>query len=104
QILSVHLWSTESINEIISSFIFDSSFNCLESLVFYTIESDVVMSVLPKLTYLPRLLSLTIDTWYNLKDLADIYQLIFNLPKLKYIQFTAMESNDYDITISLTIA
>ncbi|CAF3611719.1 unnamed protein product [Rotaria sp. Silwood1] len=62
------------------------------------------MSVLPKLTYLPRLLSLTIDTWYNLKDLADIYQLIFNLPKLKYIQFTAMESNDYDITISLTIA
>ncbi|CAF2519258.1 unnamed protein product [Rotaria sp. Silwood2] len=104
QILSVHLWSTEKTNEIISSFIFDSSFNCLESLVFYTIESDILISVLPKLTYLPRLLSLTIDTWSNLKDLADIYRLIFNLPKLKYIKFTATESNDYDLTISLPIA
>ncbi len=34
------------------------------------------------------------------KDLGDIYQLIFNRPKLKYMKFTAMESNDFDITIS----
>ncbi|CAF1332431.1 unnamed protein product [Rotaria sordida] len=104
QILSIHLWSTENTNEIISSIIFDSSFNYLESLVFYAIELDVLISVLPKLTYLSRLLSLTIDIWSNLKDLADIYRLIFNLPKLKYIKFAATESNDDDITISLPMA
>jgi hypothetical protein len=33
------------------------------------------------------------------KDLGDIYQLIFNRPKLKHMKFTPMESNDFDITI-----
>jgi hypothetical protein len=104
QILSIHLWSSENISQIMSSFIFDSSFNCLESLVFCSIESDKLTSILPKLTCLPRLFSLKIDTWPIKKDLGDIYRLIFNLPKLKYIKYTAMESNEFDITISLPIA
>ncbi|CAF5114504.1 unnamed protein product [Rotaria sp. Silwood1] len=103
QIFSIHLWTSENTNQIISTFTIDSSFNCLESLVFYAIKSDVLVSFLPTLTYLPRLFSLTIETWSNIKDLDNIYRLIFNLPKLKYIKFKAMESND-DITISLPIA
>ncbi|CAF4174433.1 unnamed protein product [Rotaria sordida] len=104
QILSIHLWISENTNQIISSFIFDSSFNCLESLIFYLIEPDILISIVSKLTYLPRLFSLTIDTWPIQNDLGDIYRLIFNLQKLKYIKFKAMESRDSDITISLPIA
>jgi hypothetical protein len=89
----------ENTNQIISSIIIDSSFICLESLVFCSIEPDALIVLLPKLTSLPRLLSLTIDMSSTQKDLGDIYQLIFNRPKLKYMKFTAMESNDFDITI-----
>ena len=52
QILSIHLSSMKNISEMISSIIFDSSFNCLESLMFYTIESNLLISILPTLTCL----------------------------------------------------
>ncbi|CAF1208570.1 unnamed protein product [Rotaria sp. Silwood1] len=102
QIFSIHLWTSENTNQIISTVTIDSSFNCLESLVFYGIKSDVLISLLPTLTCLSRLFLLTIEIWSNIKDLGNIYRLIFNLPKLKYINFRAMESSD-DITISLPI-
>ncbi|CAF1363935.1 unnamed protein product [Rotaria sordida] len=104
QIFSIHLWISENTNQIISSFTIDSSFNCLESLIFDSIEPDILISLLPKLICLPRLFSLIIDTCSIEKDLGDIYRLIFNLPKLKYIKYTAIESNDFDIKISLPIA
>ncbi|CAF4076208.1 unnamed protein product [Rotaria sordida] len=104
QIISIYLWISDNTNQIISLFTIDSSFNCLESLMFNSIEPNVLISVLPKLTCLPRLFSLTIDTWSIQNDLGDIYRLIFNLQKLKYIKFTSTDSNDYDITISLPIA
>ncbi|CAF4419487.1 unnamed protein product, partial [Rotaria sp. Silwood2] len=104
QIYSVHLWISTDDNHIISSFTIDSSFIRLESLVFSPIEPDLLISLLPKLTHLPHLFSLTIDTWYALKDLGNIYQLIFNLPKLKYVKYTATESDDFDVTVSLPIA
>ncbi|CAF3773086.1 unnamed protein product [Rotaria sordida] len=104
QIFSIHLWLSQNTNQIISSLNIDSSFIHLESLVFYSIEPDVLISILPKLTCLPRLFSLIIDPWSIQKDLGNIYRLIFNLPKLTYIKYTAMESNDVDITISLPIA
>ncbi|CAF1407481.1 unnamed protein product [Rotaria sordida] len=104
QIFSIHLWTSKNTNQIISTFTIDSSFNCLESFVFYAIKSDVLISLLPTLTCLPRLFSLTIEIWSNIKDLGNIYRLIFNLPKLKYIKFKAMESSDFNITISLPIA
>ncbi|CAF1337297.1 unnamed protein product [Rotaria sordida] len=104
QIFSIHLWTSENTNQIISTFTIDSSFNCLESFVFYAIKSNVLISLLPTLTCLPRLFSLTIEIWSNIKDLGNIYRLIFNLPKLKYIKFKAMESSDFNITISLPIA
>ncbi|CAF2673102.1 unnamed protein product [Rotaria sp. Silwood2] len=104
QIFSVHLWILPDNNQFISSFTIDSSFIRLESLVFRPIEPDLLISLLPKLIYLPRLFSLTIDTWSALKDLGNIYQLIFNLRKLKYIKYKATESDDFDITVSLSIA
>ncbi|CAF1295527.1 unnamed protein product [Rotaria sordida] len=104
QIFSIHLWTSKNTNQIISTFTIDSSFNCLESFVFYAIKSNVLISLLPTLTCLPRLFSLTIEIWSNIKDLGNIYRLIFNLPKLKYIKFKAMESSDFNITISLPIA
>ncbi|CAF2103335.1 unnamed protein product [Rotaria magnacalcarata] len=104
QLLSLHLWSTENTNQIASSIIFDSSFNSLQSLIFYTIDIDLLTSILPKLTCLPRLFSLAIDTWSHPKNLGDIYRLIFNLPKLKFVRFTATEADNDDVTISLPIA
>ncbi|CAF2851047.1 unnamed protein product, partial [Rotaria sp. Silwood2] len=104
QIFSVHLWILPDNNQFISSFTIDSSFIRLESLVFRPIEPDLLISLLPKLIYLPRLFSLTIDTWSALKDLGNIYQLIFNLRKLKYIKYKATESDNFDITVSLSIA
>jgi hypothetical protein len=91
-------------NEVISSFNIDSSFNCLQSLYFSSIKPDVLNSLLPKLIGLPNFFSLTIDTWNTLNDLINIYRLIFDLPKLKYIRFTAMEPELINVTVSLEIA
>ncbi|CAF1093101.1 unnamed protein product [Rotaria sordida] len=104
QILSIHLWLSENTNQIISLLNIDSSFIRLESLILNSIEPDLLNKLLPTLIYLPRLFSLIIDTWSSQKELGNTYQLIFNLPKLKYIKYTAMESNDVDITITLPIA
>ncbi|CAF4217004.1 unnamed protein product [Rotaria sp. Silwood2] len=103
QIFSIHLWLSENTSQIISSLNIDSSFIRLESLIFNSIEPDLLNTLLSKLICLPRLFSLIIDTWSTQKELGDTYRLIFNLPKLKYIKYTAMESNDIDITISLPI-
>ncbi|CAF0950409.1 unnamed protein product [Adineta steineri] len=73
----------------ISSSDFDSSFNRLESLIFHSIEPDILISVLSKLTHLPRLFSLTINIGNMSADLTDIYRSIFDLPKLKYIRSIA---------------
>ncbi|CAF3732809.1 unnamed protein product [Rotaria sp. Silwood1] len=104
QIFSILLWLSENTNQITSSLNIDSSFIRLESLIFNAIEADLLTTLLPKLICLLRLFSLIINTWSTQKELGDTYRLIFNLPKLKYIKYTAMESNDIDITISLPIA
>ena len=66
-------------------------FIILESLVLGKIELDVLSLLLPKLTCLPRLFSLTIDIWCNWKNFSDVYRLIFNLPKLRYLKFAVIE-------------
>jgi len=103
QIFSIHLSMSEHNSQIISTFPIDSSFNRLESLVLDNIEPDILILLLPKLICLPRLFSLTIDTWYALKELNVIYQLVFALPKLRYTKCSASESEQFDITVSLPI-
>jgi hypothetical protein len=104
QILSIHLWTSKNLDKILPSFLIDSSFTCLESLVFHSIESDLLPLILPKLSYLPRLLSLTINSCAHQKDFTDIYQSILKLSKLKYFNFTEMDYDESDITISLPMA
>jgi len=79
----------------------DSSFNHLESLVFYSIEPYMLSSFLAKLVDLPRLFSLTIDTQKSLNNLTDVYRFIFNLSKLKYLRLFAMDPKHTGLTISL---
>jgi hypothetical protein len=104
QILSINLWALEDMDEIISSITFDSSFNSLESLIFNTMEPDVLNSLLQKLSSLPRLFSLTIDAWSSQKHLGDVYRLLFNLPKLRYLKYNGLECDDSNVTISLPVA
>ena len=42
--------------------------------------------------------------WSNQKDSTDVYRLIFNLPKLKYLKNTSMDSDDTDVCITLPMA
>ncbi|CAF5059390.1 unnamed protein product [Rotaria sp. Silwood1] len=104
QIFSIHLTLSTHINQIISSLNIDSSFNRLESLVFSSIEPNILTLLFPKLIRLPCLFSLTIDTRQTLKDLSNIYEFIFDLPKLKYVKFSAGVPEDINVTVSLPIA
>ncbi|CAF5018528.1 unnamed protein product [Rotaria sp. Silwood1] len=100
QIYSLHLWILQN-EHFFSSFPIDSSLDHLESLALTRIKLTTLSSLLSNLTYLPRLFSLTIDAWRTLKDLSDVYRLIFTLPKLKYIKCIA---EDLKRSISLPFA
>jgi hypothetical protein len=88
-------------NHFFSSFIIDSSFDHLESLTLIRLDPTIHSSLISNLTSLPRLFSLTINAWYSYKDLNDVYQLFFTLPKLKYAKCSA--END-GVPTSLSIA
>jgi hypothetical protein len=97
QIHSIDLSMSSDMNE---SFIFDSSFNHLESLVLWRFQPDKLMLILIKLTCLPRLYSLTINMFDFVLDLTHTYQLVFNLPVLKYYKF----SGESDLLVALPLA
>ncbi len=101
KLFSIHLPILTPENRIISSLNIDSSFIHLQSLVLGSIEPDNLISLLPKLTLLPRLFSLNIHTPSTLKNLTNTYQLIFDLPKLRYLNFSIEECADPNIIISL---
>ena len=92
-ILSIHL----------STFNIDLPFIHLESLVLDSIEPEILHSFISKLIDLPRLFSLTIKTWYTRKNFNDIYQFIFQLPKLRYLKFSAIKSTNSKITVPVFI-
>jgi hypothetical protein len=64
----------------------DSSFHRLESFRLSVTQQEDLIPLIKTLTSLPRLFSLYLFSddkhWYD--DLGEIYQLIFNLPVLKY--------------------
>ena len=64
--------------------ILDSSFYRLESLILHEIQYNEILTILPSLTHLPQLFSLTISLDNVLNDIKEIYSLIFRLPMLKY--------------------
>ncbi|CAF3421871.1 unnamed protein product [Rotaria sp. Silwood1] len=101
QILAFHIWSPLQKSEFFSSFSIDASFNRLESIVINELPSAILISLLTNLSSLPRLFSLTIDARWALRDLSEVYRLIFTLSKLKYIKCSAESTT---ISNSLPIA
>ena len=84
-----------------SAFLFDSSFDHLESLHFHNFDLATLLSILAKLPSLPRLFSLYISVDDVSLNLADLYRLIFKLPVLKYYKFFTSE---LDLPVSLPMA
>ncbi|CAF4925660.1 unnamed protein product, partial [Rotaria sp. Silwood2] len=84
-----------------SWYLFDSSFDRLESLLFKVIQSNTLMPMLDNLSSLPNLFSLTIETYSVKEQINDIYRLIFILPKLKYYRISSF---NYYRSIILPIA
>ncbi|CAF4226281.1 unnamed protein product [Rotaria sp. Silwood2] len=101
QILSFKISLPFKSSELFSSYLIDSSLDHLESLVLTDFETTILISLLMKLTCLPRLFSLTICTFDTFDELSEIYCLIFALPKLIYIKCSPMESI---VAVSLPIA
>ncbi len=104
KILSIHLLKFYRDNETVSSLNIDSSFIHLQSLVMNSLGPEIIRLLFPQFVCLPRLFSLSIHTWYTFKDLSDIYQLIFQLPKLKYMNFAGYMPQHLDKPVSLPIA
>jgi hypothetical protein len=100
QIVSICPLITDD-NHIISTFKINSSFIHLQSLVCWLMEVDILRLLIPRLSSLPSLISLTINTGSKLNDLYEIYYLIFDLSKLKYFKFTAALTDNSDIITSL---
>jgi hypothetical protein len=101
QILSIHLLMSLNFNHLLALLFINSSFQRLESLVLLAPELNTLMFILNDLISLPRLLSLTIEQLYYLKDLTDIYRIVLTLPVLKYYKISAFNS---DLSISLPIS
>ena len=102
QIFSVHLSST--LNQdvgIVTACSLDSSFIHLESLSIDSIESDTLFSLLPTLSSLPRLFSLSIDLSSDSRELTKVYELVLHLPKLKFFKLSTHEYGDHPVTLSL---
>ncbi|CAF1181182.1 unnamed protein product [Rotaria sordida] len=89
QIFSIYLNFILQNSYLFSWYLFDSSFDRLESLLFKVIQSNTLMPMLDNLSSLPHLSSLTIETYCVEEQINDIYQLIFILPKLRYYRISS---------------
>ncbi|UJR15705.1 hypothetical protein I4U23_002640 [Adineta vaga] len=82
------------------SFTIDSSFNRLQSLVYNQIPHHKFLSILPFLTSLLHLSSLTVQFCNDIVNLTEIYHSVFQLSSLKQLEFSA---KGYSLTMSLPI-
>ncbi|CAF4126580.1 unnamed protein product [Rotaria sp. Silwood2] len=88
QIFSLHVNFIIHNSYFFSSFLFDSSFDRLESIIFKQIQPETLIPVLSNLSSLPHLASLTIEISNVQEEINDIYRLVFVLPKLKYYRIS----------------
>ncbi|CAF1399140.1 unnamed protein product [Adineta steineri] len=104
QIISIHSFGeyTTKIMSTIKSNL--SLFQSFQSLILYSVKPDILSSLIHQLSSLPTFYSLTIDVGTEEQDHANIYQSIFNLPKLKYLKYRTCDYGDIDIVISLPTA
>lgn len=103
RIISLHLryWKTTEL--FFKSMTIDSSFQRLESFRLSLMRQEDLIPLIITLTSLPRLVSLYLfkEDDYQVDDLGEIYQLIFNLPVLKY---NTLVSEEWTPWISLPIS
>ena len=100
RIVSLHLNDCLHMNASPPLHFIDSSFHRLESLIFNRVQHDQFISLLPVLTSLSRLFSITVHFNDNIVNLTEIYRLIFRLPFLKKLELSA---KGYSLTMSLPI-
>lgn len=82
QIYSLHIkFLVIDDSNFFSSFLFNSSFDRLESIYFNDIQSYTLIPILNNLSCLPHLYSLTIEISDIKEEINQIYQLIFLLLK-----------------------
>jgi hypothetical protein len=93
QIFSFHFHNTISNSPIFLWFPIDSTFDHLESLILTGVQVNELVLILVGLIHLPHLFSLTIRLDQYSGDLSFIYQLIFNLPKLKYNKLSSTNNS-----------
>ncbi|CAF4737302.1 unnamed protein product [Rotaria sp. Silwood1] len=92
RIISFHMHDTSYMSLNFSLHMIDASFNRLESIVFYRIQYDVLISLLPNLITLPRLFALNTGLSDQLRNFSKLYGLIFCLPLLKYNKLSAFRN------------
>ncbi|CAF2842113.1 unnamed protein product [Rotaria sp. Silwood2] len=101
RIISLTLVNYHHYNSYLTRFCIDSTFNQLESLVLGNIKSNELIPVITNLISLPRLFSLTVYYYDDLKQISNIYQTIFNLPMLNYYKLSCSSPQSF---IPLSIA
>ncbi len=101
KIFSIHWLFPNKDIEIITSSCINSSFTRLESLTLDMMEPNTLLKLLSDLASLPHLFSLVIMQWNEFEELSDFYELIFNLPKLKYMKFLVSGYGYSDEIVSL---
>ena len=88
QLVSLFLWNNQVIQRFKSHLLCNILFDNLQSLVLHKIRLEELFSLLPNLTSLPCLFTLTIDCEYQLSSIIDLYLLIFRLPMLRHNKLT----------------
>ena len=95
RIISLNLLDYMMTREYYLPLTIDSSFTRLESLALNCTDSNQLIPVLVGLIALPRLLSLNIWVDDELEDVDNVYEIIFNIPMLKYnsLSFPSIETS-----------
>ncbi|CAF4818866.1 unnamed protein product [Rotaria sp. Silwood1] len=101
QIFFMNVWLSALNDQFFTFYPINLSFNHLESLIVEYLESDIFISFLTNLAYLPYLSSLSMKTWNIYANLNDIYRVIFALPTLRYGKFSLCR-DDSPISLPMT--
>lgn len=102
RIISLHLWKSLLVEEFFTQYIIDSLFTRLESIVLYGLTSANLISILPHFKSLPHLLVMTIYL-SDYHSTQYIYQMIFDLPSLKYNSLSMDQDDELDALGTLSI-
>jgi hypothetical protein len=95
-------FSNESIlDKLISSYIIDSTFYRLESIVLSEISIFKLLIFLFHLKSLPRLFSLSIRLFECYNNLGDIFGILFRFLVLKYLKFEVSDNEDVHLKIPI---